>query len=58
VKVAGCLGAARLQDGKWKSERKGGCWGTSQGQAAEKGADGRASARAVRKSVTFGYGEK
>jgi hypothetical protein len=35
VKVAGCLGAARLQDGSEReSERKRGYWGTSQGQGA------------------------
>jgi hypothetical protein len=33
VKVAGCLGAARLEDGReWESEQKRGYWGTSQGQ--------------------------
>jgi hypothetical protein len=40
VKVAGCLGAARLQDCEWKSERSRGYWGARHRVKQPKGAGG------------------
>jgi hypothetical protein len=57
VKVAGCLGAACLQDGEWESERNRGYWHVT-GSSSREVQVGKLSARAVKKSVTFGYRQK
>jgi hypothetical protein len=58
VKVAGCLGAACLQDGEMGERTNSRLLGHVTGSSSREVPVGKLSARAVKKSITFGYRQK